>query len=146
MNWVNIVCPHCFVKNRVPEERLSDGPSCGKCHQTLFEGKPLVVNEQQFTRMIEGNDIPVIVDFWASWCGPCKMFAPVYEQAAEKLEPGMRLLKVETDENPEVATKYRIQSIPTLAIFSGGKEFTRQAGAMPLSRFMDWATANGKAA
>ncbi|MEX2326853.1 MAG: thioredoxin TrxC, partial [Pseudomonadales bacterium] len=129
-----------------PEERLSDGPSCGKCHQALFEGKPLVVNEQQFRQMIEGNDIPVVVDFWASWCGPCKMFAPVYEQAAEKLEPGMRLLKVETDENPDIATKYRIQSIPTLAIFSGGKEFTRQAGAMPLSRFMDWATANGKAA
>jgi thioredoxin 2 len=146
MDLVNIVCPHCFVKNRVPEGRLSDAPACGKCHRPLFEGKPLVVNEQQFRQMIEGNDIPVVVDFWASWCGPCKMFAPVYEQAAEKLEPGMRLLKLETDENPEVAAAHRIQSIPTLAIFSGGREFTRQAGAMPLSRFMDWATANVKAA
>lgn len=139
MTALNIVCPHCFAKNRVPDERLEDGPKCGKCHEPIFDSKPLPVNAEQFETMVRDNDIPVIVDFWASWCGPCKMFAPVYEQAAEQLEPRVRLLKLDTDANQRIAANHRIQSIPTLAVFKHGKEATRQSGAMPLGRFLEWA-------
>jgi thioredoxin 2 len=135
---VAIVCPQCFVTNRVPDARLADAPTCGKCHKALFQASPVSVDMAQFQKMIAYNDIPVIVDFWAQWCGPCKMFAPVYAQAAEKLEPRFRLLKVDTEAHQDIASQYRIQSIPTIAVFKQGKEFTRQAGAMPLGQLLQW--------
>lgn len=135
---VAIVCPQCFVTNRVPDVRLADAPTCGKCHQALFQTSPVSVDMAQFQKMIAYNDIPVIVDFWAQWCGPCKMFAPVYAQAAEQLEPRFRLLKVDTEAQQDIASQYRIQSIPTIAVFKQGKEFTRQAGAMQLGQFLQW--------
>ena len=139
---VAIVCPQCFVTNRVPDARLADAPTCGKCHHALFQASPVSVDIAQFQKMIAYNDIPVIVDFWAQWCGPCKMFAPVYAQAAQKLEPRFRLLKVDTEAHQDIASQYRIQSIPTIAVFKQGKEFTRQAGAMPLGQFLQWVDQN----
>jgi len=139
MQPINVVCPHCFARNRVPETRLEDSPHCGKCHEPLFTGEPVPVSDATgFSRMIASNDIPVVVDFWAPWCAPCKTFAPVFAQAARSLEPGIRFVKVDTESNREVASRYRIQSIPTLAIFKNGAEMTRRAGAMPLATLREW--------
>ena len=138
-----ITCPHCFVTNRVPLSRLSDNPTCGKCHDQLFTGSPTAVDTEQFNKVIINSDIPVVVDFWAEWCGPCKMFAPIYVQAAGQLEPAYRLLKVDTEANQSIAMKYQIRSIPTLAIFRNGTEIARQSGAMPLSSFIDWVQSTG---
>lgn len=141
METVKIVCPHCFVANRVPDARLSDRPQCGKCGDPLFQGKPLPVNERQFRSVLDGSEVPVIVDFWASWCAPCRMFAPVFEQAATLLEPHARLLKLDTQANHRLAAELGIQSIPTIAIYQDGREIRRRAGAMPLNHFLNWVTA-----
>jgi len=137
----HIVCPNCMATNRVPAERLAESPKCGKCREALFQAKPLPVSAEQFRRMLASNDIPVVVDFWAPWCGPCKIFAPVYEQAAAKLEPRARLIKLDTEAHPQAASPYGIRSIPTLAIFSRGREVARQSGALPLNHLLDWVNA-----
>jgi thioredoxin 2 len=138
MDLYNVVCPNCMTTNRVPGNRLGDSPNCGRCKQALFNAEPLAVDATQFGAMISNNDLPVVVDYWAEWCGPCKMFAPAYRQAAEKLEPRMRLLKLDTEANQQVAQQYRIQSIPTLMVFKNGREVARQSGAMPLGSFLQW--------
>jgi len=137
----HIVCPHCDAVNRVAPERLADQPVCGKCTRELFLAKPLDVTSARFARHIERNDIPVLVDFWASWCGPCKMMAPAYHQAAQRLEPGMRLLKVDTEAVQDVAARYNIRSIPTLALFRNGREVARQPGAMDTAGIVAWVQA-----
>jgi thioredoxin 2 len=141
----HIVCPHCDAVNRVAPERLADQPVCGKCTRELFLAKPLDVTSARFTRHIERNDIPVLVDFWASWCGPCKMMAPAYHQAAQRLEPGMRLLKVDTEAVQDVAARYNIRSIPTLALFRNGREVARQPGAMDTAGIVAWVQAQLRA-
>lgn len=132
------VCPHCLTVNAVAEERLADHPKCGQCSQPLFEGQPYEVNEAQFNKVIAKDHNPVVVDFWASWCGPCKMMAPNFKQAAAQLEPYARLLKVSTETEQNLAGRMRIQSIPTLAIFKNGKEIARQAGAMGANDLVNW--------
>ena len=134
----HIVCPHCDGINRVPEEKLADGGKCGACHKPLFTGEPLELNQARFQRHLAKGDIPLLVDFWASWCGPCKMMAPVLAQAAQQLEPQLRLVKISTEQEQELAGQLGIRSIPTLILYKEGKETARMAGAMDLQSLLAW--------
>ncbi|GAA0566843.1 thioredoxin TrxC [Caenispirillum bisanense] len=133
-----IACPKCLAANRVPADRPAEKARCGACGTPLFDGHPVEATEATFDALISRTHIPVVVDFWAPWCGPCRMMAPAYEQAAAQLEPQVRLLKVDTQANPGLAARYGIRSIPTLAVFGGGQELTRQSGAMPLPQLLRW--------
>ncbi len=135
---VHIACPICATTNRIPDNRLDAGGTCGKCGAPLFNHRPVELNSSNFDRMISNNDIPVLVDFWAPWCGPCKMMAPAFEQAAQQLEPQIRLGKLNTEDEQAIAARYGIRSIPTLAIFKNGKVIAQQAGAMNLDQLIAW--------
>lgn len=136
---MHIVCPHCDAINRVPAARLGDGATCGKCHRPLFDGHPVALDEARFERHVGRGELPVLVDFWAPWCGPCRQMAPAFEAAAARLEPRVRLAKVNTEEAGGLAARFAIRSIPTLALFRGGAEVARTMGAMDTAGLVNWA-------
>jgi len=137
-NPSHIVCPQCNAINRITSERLSDEPKCGKCHAPLFSASPVELTAANFQKHITRNDIPVLVDFWAPWCGPCKMMGPAFAQAASQLEPTIRLAKLNTETEQAIGAQFGIRSIPTLALFKNGQELARQAGAMGTADIVRW--------
>ena len=147
MGWMStpsqiVVCPSCQSPNRIPTARLGDAPRCGKCKKPLFSGRPIALSDQTFDQHLTRSEIPLVVDFWAEWCAPCRMMAPFFEQAAADLEPHIRFAKVNTNENPALSQRYQISSIPTTAVFKAGREVARQPGAMNLPQLLQWIKSN----
>lgn len=137
-----IPCPNCNGMNRIPADRLLDHPHCGRCKNEIVQATPFALYQGNFASQIRG-DLPLLVDVWADWCGPCKAFAPTFQQAARQLQGKVRLGKLDSEANQQLATQLGIRSIPSLILFRNGKEVARQSGALPLPQLMSWLTQQG---
>jgi thioredoxin 2 len=135
---LKVVCPSCHTANSIPADRLGDGPHCGKCKNGIFNAHPVELNQNSFHKHVDDNDIPLLVDFWAPWCGPCRAMAPAFEQATGELEPNVRLAKLNTDEEQVIGAGLGIRSIPTMILFRNGREIARQSGALMSGDIVRW--------
>ncbi|MEW6100280.1 MAG: thioredoxin TrxC [Pseudomonadota bacterium] len=135
---MHIACPHCHSLNRVPDERLGEQPHCGRCKQPLLPGAPAELGDADFESVVGRTELPLLIDFWAPWCGPCRAMAPHFEQAAQALQGRVQCFKVNSDDNPKASVRYRIRSIPTLVLMRGGQEIARHSGAMSARDLLRW--------
>ncbi len=136
MDTQHIVCAHCGAVNRLPTTRLGDDPDCGRCHQPVLDGKPVELDDSNFEAFVRASTLPVLVDFWAPWCGPCRQMAPQFEAAARQLKGRALLAKVNSDDSPQASARFAIRSIPTLLRLQGGVEQRRQSGALPVAQIV----------
>lgn len=137
MSFITTYCSHCFTRNRLPSEKVDSNAKCGRCREPLFAATPVAGRTAHFEALI-GSDIPVVVDFWASWCGPCLQFSPVFQETARELEPHLRFVKLDTEQETAIASRYGIRSIPTLMVFRRGEILAQRSGSLPKSLFKEW--------